>query len=61
MLPPLQVLYEAAGLPEFPLPEECAGQEAEVLFEARRVRLAGKILADSFEPMARHVYRIRLR
>ncbi|MCD6360051.1 MAG: hypothetical protein J7M38_04240 [Armatimonadetes bacterium] len=42
------------------LPLDCAGRSAEVMFEGRSVTAAGRILADRFAPMARHVYRFEL-
>jgi len=44
----------------FALPPDCKDKEADVLFESRRVRMAGRVLRDRFSPMARHVYRITL-
>ena len=45
---------------ELTLPLDCAGRDAEVMFEGRRVTPRGRTLADRFEPMARHVYRFDL-
>jgi len=43
---------------EFTLPPECAGRQAEVLFEDRHIACAGQLLEDRFAPLARHVYRV---
>lgn len=42
------------------LPLDCMDAGAEVLFESRRVTCAGRVLEDTFGPMARHVYRFDL-
>ncbi len=44
---------------QFTLPEDCAGREAEVLFEDRGLQAAGATLEDSFAPLQRHVYVLR--
>ena len=44
---------------EFTLPADCAGREAEVMFEDRTVGSEGPTLSDTFEPLARHVYVLR--
>ncbi len=44
---------------ELTVPAECAGQEAEVVFENRRVHCTGTSLKDDFAPLARHVYRLK--